>query len=225
MGELFKRDPKRYCPFWWGEEVDDDSDEIDGDNNGGGNGNGDSHTDFDKAAGGESNTSTSSSSSSKANTGKGVHISSGSAKPVLLTKLRTDALRDIFIRYNSYSPDDAQVAAEEAFEIWTQARHDAIPDHLARDVVQSLDMLRRSIRSKNGGHGVVMGAITDGNSDPRTVELLEPYFDFVVNSEDVGVAKPIRGFISPPRSSCWTIRNWRMCSLMPWEHASWRMML
>jgi ribosomal protein L40E len=36
----------------------------------------------------------------------------------------------------------------------------------------------------------VIIAITDGNSDPRNVESLRPYFDIVVNSEQVGVAKP-----------------------------------
>lgn len=35
-----------------------------------------------------------------------------------------------------------------------------------------------------------MGAITDGNSDPTRIKELEPFFDFVVNAERVGVSKP-----------------------------------
>ena len=163
MGELFKKDPKRYCPLAEFDEETGDSTTKDGD----------SSTDFDKAAGGEA---------------KGVHISSGTSKPVLLTQLRIDALRDIFVRYNAFLAEEAQAAAEEAFQIWTKARHDAIPNHFARQVVESLEMLR-TIESRDG-HRVVIIAITDGNSDPRNVESLRPYFDIVVNSEQVGVAKP-----------------------------------
>ena len=163
MGELFKKDPARYCPMAElneEEEVEETKQDS---------------TDFDKAAGGEASRG-------------GVHISSGTSKPVLLTQLRIDALRDIFLRYNAYSEDDARAAAEEAFQIWTNARHDAIPNHFAEQVVESLELLRQ-IESRDG-HRVVIGAITDGNSDPRNVEALRPYFDFVVNSEQVGVSKP-----------------------------------
>jgi len=163
MGELFKKGPARYCPLAeFGDEEQDNT-----------SNNGDASADFDKAAGGEA---------------KGVHISSGTSKPVLLTQLRIDALRDIFVRYNAYSAEDAQAAAEEAFQIWTKARHEAIPNHFAEQVVESLEILR-TIESRDG-HRVVIMAITDGNSDPRNVESLRPYFDFVVNSEQVGVAKP-----------------------------------
>ena len=170
MGELFKKDPARYCPM--AELNEEEVEEMNQDSTN--NNNDDASADFDKAAGGEG--------------GKGVHISSGTSKPVLLTQLRIDALRDIFLRYNAYSEDDARAAAEEAFQIWTNARHDAIPNHFAEQVVESLELLRQ-IESRDG-HRVVIGAITDGNSDPRNVEALRPYFDFVVNSEQVGVAKP-----------------------------------
>lgn len=172
MGELFKKDPARYCPM--AEVKEEEETTQGGTNNNSNNNNGNANTDFDKAAGGEAS--------------GGVHITSGTSKPVLLTQLRIDALSDIFVRYNSYSEDDARVAAEEAFQIWTTARHDAIPDHFAEQVVESLELLR-TIESRDG-HRVVIGAITDGNSDPRNVEALRPYFDFVVNSEQVGVAKP-----------------------------------
>ena len=39
---------------------------------------------------------------------------------------------------------------------------------------------------------IIIGAITDGNSDPRTIDMFRPYFDFVVNAEGVGVSKPNR---------------------------------
>ena len=168
MGELFKKNPARYCPK--ADFVDDETKQDTTSNN-----NDDkASTDFDKAAGGEAS--------------RGVHISSGASKPVLLTQLRIDALRDILVRYNAYADEDARAAAEEAFQIWTTARHDAIPNHFAEQVVESLEMLR-TIESRDG-HRVVIGGITDGNSDPRNVEALRPYFDFVVNSEQVGVSKP-----------------------------------
>lgn len=173
MGELFKKDPARYCPMAEFNEVEVEEKRKDSSNNN----NGDVSSDFDKAAGGEAGEAR-----------RGVHISSGTSKPVLLTQLRIDALRDIFLRYNAYSEDDARAAAEEAFQIWTNARHDAIPNHFAEQVVESLELLRQ-IESRDG-HRVIIGAITDGNSDPRNVETLRPYFDFVVNSEQVGVAKP-----------------------------------
>jgi len=37
---------------------------------------------------------------------------------------------------------------------------------------------------------LLIGAITDGNSDPRNIPQLAPYFDFCVNAEQVGVSKP-----------------------------------
>jgi hypothetical protein len=37
---------------------------------------------------------------------------------------------------------------------------------------------------------ILVGAITDGNSDPRNIPALEEYFNFCVNAESVGVGKP-----------------------------------
>jgi len=126
------------------------------------------------------------------NVGKSnVYIQSGAHKPVLLTQLRKDAVAEILVRHNNYNRSDAADFAEEAFDVWTTARHDAIPHHLAPSGVLDVFKRIRSLRTSTGEPPVV-GAITDGNSDPRTVPDLGEYFDFVVNSEGVGVAKPDR---------------------------------
>jgi len=109
-------------------------------------------------------------------------------EPVLLTMLRKDAIEDICLQDNGYSAFDAQKLAEESFQVWTKARHDAIPSNLADSVVECLEKIR-SLQTSSG-FPVVIGAITNGNSDPRRVPLLETYFDFCINSEDVGKAKP-----------------------------------
>ena len=72
--------------------------------------------------------------------------------------------------------------------MWTTARHDAIPHNLASNVIECLESLSQLKTSE--GNPVLIGAITDGNSDPRRVGILEKYFDFCVNAEEVGVSKP-----------------------------------
>jgi FMN phosphatase YigB (HAD superfamily) len=108
--------------------------------------------------------------------------------PVLLTKLRTDAISQVLEDHNGYSPDDALSYAEKAFQVWTNARHDAIPENFAAHVLTCLEKVS-SIKT-SGGHKVLIGAITDGNSDPRKVDVLRDYFDFCVNAEGIGVGKP-----------------------------------
>jgi FMN phosphatase YigB (HAD superfamily) len=109
--------------------------------------------------------------------------------PVLLTQLRTDAIAHVLEMENGFTAEQAQATAAEIFETWAQARHDAILDHMAPQVIETLESIRRSIQSADGT-SVLIGAITDGNSNPGRVEALRPYFDFVVNAESVGVAKP-----------------------------------
>jgi putative hydrolase of the HAD superfamily len=108
--------------------------------------------------------------------------------PVLLTELRKDAIRFLLEHCNGFSPVDAIDFADQAFDLWTKARHEALPDHFASNVVESLANIKK-IRADNG-QPVLIGAITDGNSDPKTVPELCDFFDFVVNAENVGVAKP-----------------------------------
>jgi FMN phosphatase YigB (HAD superfamily) len=108
--------------------------------------------------------------------------------PVLLTQLRKDAVAQVCMEHNNFTPEEAEEYSQRAFDVWTNARHAAIPHHLAQDVVSSLQRLRDMKSSE--GHPIVIGAITDGNSDPRNVPELKPIFDFCVNSENVGVSKP-----------------------------------
>lgn len=106
----------------------------------------------------------------------------------LLTLLRTDAIQKVLEEYNGYSKSEAEAFAQQAFDVWATARHDAIPDNLAMNVLQCLDEI--SSLKTSQGQKVLIGAITDGNSDPRRVQILEKYFDFCVNAESVGVSKP-----------------------------------
>lgn len=108
--------------------------------------------------------------------------------PVLLTQLRIDAIKNVLENFNGYSEDNALQLAKEAFEVWTRARHSAIPEHFANNVLSCLKKI--SSITTSSGQPVVIGAITDGNSDPRNVELLKDFFEFCVNAEMVGVAKP-----------------------------------
>jgi len=115
--------------------------------------------------------------------------------PALLTKLRQDALRHILIHDHGYDTDEATTLAQQAFAVMSDARHAAIPQHLATDVVESLTQLRRRLlhcRSQKNTNTapVMMGAITDGNAHPGRVAALRPFFDFCIQAEAVGVGKP-----------------------------------
>lgn len=108
--------------------------------------------------------------------------------PVLLTMLRKDATQKILREHNNYSRKDAAAFADVAFEVWSAARHKAIPDNLASSVQSCLKQIE-SIKTSLG-HPIVIGAITDGNSDPRLIEEFSGIFDFVINAESVGISKP-----------------------------------
>jgi len=112
--------------------------------------------------------------------------------PVLLTALRTDAVREICAE-DPVAADDPRGVALRAFERWTEARHAAILEHAAPSgAAAALERIRAGLRPRRGGSSgrIVVGAITNGNSDPRRVPSLAPYFDFLVQSEQVGVSKP-----------------------------------
>lgn len=115
--------------------------------------------------------------------------------PVLLTNLRKDAIRYVLEQHNSYSTDDATTLADEAFQVWADARHRVILDHLAGSATSCLQQVRDiktifGTPTNNRTTGIITGAITDGNSDPSSIEMLSSFFDFCVNAEQVGVAKP-----------------------------------
>lgn len=121
----------------------------------------------------------------KSSTGGG-----GGGGPVYLTQLRKDAVKFICMEYNEYSETDALDLAHQAFQAWTNARHAAIPTHFANSVISCLTQIRAMTTST--GHPVIVGAITDGNSNPLIVPELTPFFDFCVNAESVGISKPNR---------------------------------
>eukprot|EP00537_Pseudo-nitzschia_pungens_P008163 CAMPEP_0172360844 /NCGR_PEP_ID=MMETSP1060-20121228/4788_1 /TAXON_ID=37318 /ORGANISM="Pseudo-nitzschia pungens, Strain cf. cingulata" /LENGTH=670 /DNA_ID=CAMNT_0013082933 /DNA_START=55 /DNA_END=2067 /DNA_ORIENTATION=- len=111
--------------------------------------------------------------------------------PVALTRLRIDALCYVLETENSFTPESAMEFAREAFGVWKEARHSAILDHLAPRVEETLRGIRDTIACQTDAETpVLLGAITDGNSDPLGIDLLAPYFDFCVNAESVGVSKP-----------------------------------
>lgn len=110
--------------------------------------------------------------------------------PVLLTQLRMDAVMEILRNQTAHFEDDFEEFAQEAFQVWTNARHAAIPSNLASSVLESLNKIRK-LKTKNGKH-IVIGAVTDGNSNPTEIPMLKDFFDFVVNAENVGVSKPDR---------------------------------
>lgn len=114
--------------------------------------------------------------------------------PTLLTDLRIDAIKEVLrnqtIPFAQDESVDMDEMAKELFEVWAHARHTAIPENFASSVIECLQELRQ-LKTRNG-KPIVVGAITDGNSDPRRVKELEGFFDFVINAESVGVSKPDR---------------------------------
>jgi FMN phosphatase YigB (HAD superfamily) len=110
--------------------------------------------------------------------------------PILLTQLRKDAVRFVLENSNGFSESRAKKFSDLAFEVWTNARHEVLPQHLASNVLECLQQIRQ-IRTSMG-QPILIGAITDGNSDPRRVPVIGEFFDFVVNSESVRVGKPDR---------------------------------
>ena len=105
--------------------------------------------------------------------------------PSQLTQLRIDALSFILHTHHGKTTSEALDLATQAFHVMSRARHEAIPQHMASRVVETLEQIRNRL-----GQDVKIGAITDGNADPRNVAALEPYFDFVIQAEAVGVGKP-----------------------------------
>jgi FMN phosphatase YigB (HAD superfamily) len=113
--------------------------------------------------------------------------------PVLLTLLRKDAIRHVLeLSYPATATnttDDHDAIVETAFDVWTKARYASILNHLARLVPESLEQIRTISSSTTK---LVVGAITDGNSNPLDIPELAQYFDFCVNAEMIGIAKPDR---------------------------------
>lgn len=112
--------------------------------------------------------------------------------PVLLTQLRKDAIRTLYLEHCRPSAMKSDMELTEfidaAFDMWTQARYDSILTNMARSVHDCLQHVQ-NIRTMSGG-SILVGAITDGNSNPLVIPHLSNYFDFCVNAEMVGISKP-----------------------------------
>jgi len=84
--------------------------------------------------------------------------------PVYLTLLRKDAIHQILIENQkttttSHVVDEQQQQVHDAFQVWCQARHDAIPQYMAKNVTAYLKKIKSLSTSK--GTSLVVGAITD----------------------------------------------------------------
>jgi len=122
--------------------------------------------------------------------------------PVLLTQLRKDAIRRVFkehgvaLEENDDDDDKIEQLVEEAFAIWVNARYRTIPNYFANSVLsclQEISALRTNAKNSHGdddSKSVLIGAITDGNSDPTVIPELADFFDFCINAETVGISKP-----------------------------------
>jgi FMN phosphatase YigB (HAD superfamily) len=117
--------------------------------------------------------------------------------PVLLTQLRKDAINQVVCDYldaNTTNKDHSTILemfVDTAFDVWTKARHDAISQQLTPSTDYVMKCLQSLVVINNNPHTkVLIGAITDGNSNPKLVPELSNVFDFYVNAEMVGIGKP-----------------------------------
>jgi FMN phosphatase YigB (HAD superfamily) len=123
-----------------------------------------------------------------------VHIRAESKKkkiqPVYLTMLRKDAICSLLQSTSTVDANLLKDEVENAFQLWMSARTESITQNYADNVLVALSKIRSSIVPSSTTGKLYIGAITDGNSDPKSVPSIGEYFDFVVKAEDVGVSKP-----------------------------------
>jgi FMN phosphatase YigB (HAD superfamily) len=115
--------------------------------------------------------------------------------PVLLTQLRKDAIHYVLREYvlncdESNTMDNAFVRnfVDAAFNVWMVARHEAISQYMTPSTSYLMEQILSLECSCNDR--VIIGAITDGNSNPRLIPELSNVFDFYINAEMVGIGKP-----------------------------------
>jgi FMN phosphatase YigB (HAD superfamily) len=111
--------------------------------------------------------------------------------PVQLTLLRKDAIESV-VRQSGYDEYDIELIndiVEEAFDCWMSARQKSIERHLADKVLETLRIIKQFRCDEKQ---VIVGAITDGNSNPLKMTAFKDYFDFCVNAETIGIGKPNR---------------------------------
>jgi len=93
-----------------------------------------------------------------------------------VSALRREALRLAQLEAG-YSPQEAEVGAQEAFAVFYQARQQV---SFYDSVIPTLLALQGHYR---------LGAITNGNADLQQIGLMH-YFDFALCAEDLGSRKP-----------------------------------
>lgn len=111
--------------------------------------------------------------------------------PIQLTLLRMDAIESVLLQ-SGYGDDDIELIdeiVEYAFNHWMNVRQKSIENNLATNVVKTLKTIKAL---QSNGNRMIVGAITDGNSNPLKMDMFKEYFDFCVNAETVGMAKPNR---------------------------------
>lgn len=95
------------------------------------------------------------------------------------TFIRKEVLRRAFINKH-YSPEQAQLHAENAFAIFYQHRNKI---KFFPHVLRSLSTLKKHY---------IIAALTNGNADP-VITGLHTHFDFFFSAEHLGIAKPDPG--------------------------------
>ena len=93
-----------------------------------------------------------------------------------VSALRREALRLAQLEAG-YSPQEAEVGADEAFAVFYRARQQV---RFFDSVIPTLEALQGHYR---------LGAITNGNADLQHIGLMQ-YFDFALCAEDLGSRKP-----------------------------------
>lgn len=101
------------------------------------------------------------------------------AEPALKHRISALRRRVLFnaLAEVGYAQEQAQALADEAFEVFLQARHQV---EVFPEVEPVLEILRQHY---------VLGVVTNGNADVRRLGISD-YFRFALCAEDLGVGKP-----------------------------------
>ncbi|MDV9033616.1 HAD family hydrolase [Pseudomonas sp. RAC1] len=101
------------------------------------------------------------------------------AEPALKHRISALRRRVLFnaLAEVGYAREQAQALADEAFEVFLQARHQV---KVFPEVEPVLEILRQHY---------VLGVVTNGNADVRRLGISD-YFRFALCAEDLGVGKP-----------------------------------
>lgn len=118
-------------------------------------------------------------------------IQKSSLSPIQLTLLRKDAVEAVIRQsgYNESYNETINEIVEDAFDCWMRARQKSIENNLANHAIDTLAKIKK-LRCNDTQ--ILVGAITDGNSNPLHMDMFKDYFDFCVNAEEVGISKPSR---------------------------------